>query len=329
MIGERVTNLGCGVYRFFMILAKDLLIPLGIYFFQWRGKFTAWLDVILIAVFSFFYSFFIYYTTEWVIYSIHLRTIIPFLWLLATFLSIVTFISRQKNGATSQISKPKLNFGRVFLSLLTILFAGFVFWAYVGSTSGEKAIELQFPLKNGVFAVINGGDSPLLNNVHHAYPPVPQKYAVDFVKLDAAGRRANGFFPPDPEQYFIFGEPVYAPLSGIVVEKVDQFPDSLNSDSAVDEKTALGNFLVIQSDSLQVVLAHLQRNSLIPSVGDTIRVGEKIARVGCSGDVREPHLHLHATIPASDPQILKYWGRSGIPVTFGNRFLIRNSIIKN
>ena len=317
------------MYRLFMIFAKDLLIPLGIYFFQWRGKFSSWLDVTLIAVFSLFYSLFIYFTTEWVIYSIYLRTLIPVLWLLATLLSVFSFVSRKRNGTSYQIPKPKLNFGRLFLSLLTMLFAGFVFWAYAGCTPGQKAIELQFPFKNGTFAVINGGDSPLLNNVHHAYPPVPQKYAVDIVKLNAGGRRANGFFPSVPHHYFIFGEPVYAPLSGIVVDKVDQFPDSLNTDSAVDEKTALGNFLVIQSDSLQVVLAHLQQNSLIPAVGDSISVGEEIARVGCSGDVREPHLHLHATVPASDPRILKYWGRSGIPVTFGNRFLIRNSVIKN
>jgi hypothetical protein len=328
MISE-ITKKGIGVYRYFMIFAKDLLVPLGIYFFQWRGKFSSWLDVLQVALFSLSYTFFIYFTTEWVIYSVYLRTFIPSLWFIATVLSIKTFISRKRKGETVHVSQTKLNFGRLFLSLLTLFFAGFVFWAYTGSTLGQKAVELQFPLKNGTFSVINGGDSPLLNNVHHAYPPVPQKYAVDIVKLDAYGRRANGFFPTMPDDYWVFGEPVYAPLAGIVIEKVDQYPDSLNTENKVDEITALGNYLVIRSDSIDVVIAHLQQNSLIPSIGDTLILGEQIARVGCSGDVREPLLHLHATVPTNDPRILKYWGRSGTPITFNTRFLIRNSVIRN
>jgi murein DD-endopeptidase MepM/ murein hydrolase activator NlpD len=40
---------------------------------------------------------------------------------------------------------------------------------------------------------------------------------------------------------------------------------------------------------------HLQPGSLRVKVGDTVRRGESLARIGGSGDAREPHLHFEVS----------------------------------
>jgi murein DD-endopeptidase MepM/ murein hydrolase activator NlpD len=40
---------------------------------------------------------------------------------------------------------------------------------------------------------------------------------------------------------------------------------------------------------------HLQSGSLQVKAGDRVRRGQVLARVGCSGDAREPHLHFEVT----------------------------------
>jgi murein DD-endopeptidase MepM/ murein hydrolase activator NlpD len=40
---------------------------------------------------------------------------------------------------------------------------------------------------------------------------------------------------------------------------------------------------------------HLQPGSLRVKAGERVRRGQVLARVGCSGDAREPHLHFELT----------------------------------
>ncbi len=43
-----------------------------------------------------------------------------------------------------------------------------------------------------------------------------------------------------------------------------------------------------------VVLAHMQPGSVTVRVGETVKVGQLLGRVGNSGSTMEPHLHVHA-----------------------------------
>ena len=83
-------------------------------------------------------------------------------------------------------------------------------WALSGySPPAKPAINLASPLKNGMFYVVNGGYSILINphmktlkqESLAAYRA--QSYAIDIVRVDRFGRRANGWVPEDLTSYHI------------------------------------------------------------------------------------------------------------------------------
>jgi murein DD-endopeptidase MepM/ murein hydrolase activator NlpD len=44
---------------------------------------------------------------------------------------------------------------------------------------------------------------------------------------------------------------------------------------------------------------HLQLESVLVNAGDRVRRGQVLARIGASGDAREPHLHFEVTTSAT------------------------------
>jgi murein DD-endopeptidase MepM/ murein hydrolase activator NlpD len=53
-----------------------------------------------------------------------------------------------------------------------------------------------------------------------------------------------------------------------------------------------GNYLVIDHGHGEVsVYGHLQQGSVRPKLGERVRAGEVVARVGASGSAMFPHLH--------------------------------------
>jgi len=44
---------------------------------------------------------------------------------------------------------------------------------------------------------------------------------------------------------------------------------------------------------------HLQPESVLVNAGDRVRRGQVLARIGASGDAREPHLHFEVTTSAT------------------------------
>lgn len=57
-----------------------------------------------------------------------------------------------------------------------------------------------------------------------------------------------------------------------------------------------GNFVLVRHDDVQgiafTLYAHLQKNSITVSRGETVHQGDQIARVGSSGNALRPHLHF-------------------------------------
>ncbi len=71
----------------------------------------------------------------------------------------------------------------------------------------DQVVDLQFPLRDGVYYVAGGGSVQLLNphlmtltaDRFRAYRG--QSYGVDLLKLGTFGRRASGWLPTDPARY--------------------------------------------------------------------------------------------------------------------------------
>src|SRR5262249_54081917 len=60
--------------------------------------------------------------------------------------------------------------------------------------------------------------------------------------------------------------------------------------------TVAGNTIVLDlGDGQFAHYMHLQPGSLLVKAGDRVRRGQVLARIGASGDAREPHLHFEVT----------------------------------
>jgi hypothetical protein len=190
------------------------------------------------------------------------------------------------------------------------------------------AVDLEFPLRHGTYAVANGGrlalinaHVSLMNNARFARFR-GAGYAIDVVKLNDSGGRADGVVPRDPARYAIFGEPIYAPCEGIVARSEDGLPDLAPPE--VDRTHLPGNFVLLECEDLHVLLAHMRRGSVNVHPGDYVTTETILGEVGNSGNSDEPHLHIHAQRPGVlwDP-----FKGDPLPMRFEGRFLVRNDRI--
>lgn len=144
-------------------------------------------------------------------------------------------------------------------------------------------------------------------------PPGHPKLAFDFLatkgrKLPYRGttflRHLAGSISVDAT--YAWGQPVYAPLDGIVVAVCDEAPDRKRLSMVRDLVMLLvfppkpgspfraygGNYVVLKCGNVYPLLAHLRCGSVCVKVGDGVRVGDKLGEVGNSGSSIQPHLHF-------------------------------------
>ncbi len=139
-----------------------------------------------------------------------------------------------------------------------------------------------------------------------------QRFAIDFVQLDAAGRIFDG--PVEAlTSYPYFGAPLYAVADGVVVRTRNDLPERtppiLPTDTTIDNVD--GNYVVLDiGDGRFAFYAHMQTGSVRVNVGDTVRRGQVLGLLGNTGNTSGPHLHFHVM---DGPSPL---GSSGLPYTF-------------
>ena len=201
--------------------------------------------------------------------------------------------------------------GTALFSLLGILLSALTLSG--ASYSGRNTINLKFPFGQGRYYVIQGGSNVMTNPFHSMASN--GKYAIDIVKINKLGNRAATVFPEELAQYHIFGEVVHSPCNGRVVTTVSGLPDNMPTN--VDREHPAGNHIVIECDSIKVMLAHLKEGSLeIVNQGDNVKEGQPVGEVGNSGYTDEPHLHIQANSYEGNP----------VAITFGERFLSINDL---
>src|SRR5690606_14579950 len=149
-------------------------------------------------------------------------------------------------------------------------------------------------------------------NYHQAEPA--QKYALDILKLNTLGTRASGLYPKKLKKYEIFEDDLYSPCNGKVVNMKNDLPDLTPPKS--DPKNLEGNhiYLVCENHDATILLAHMKKGSIVVAEGEEVKTGQLLGKIGNSGNTSEPHLHIHAEKDGK-----------GIPITFNDRFLVRNN----
>ncbi|MGZ5937504.1 MAG: M23 family metallopeptidase, partial [Rhizomicrobium sp.] len=81
----------------------------------------------------------------------------------------------------------------------------------------------------------------------------------------------------------------------------------------VSQDEVVGNYVMLDHGHGEFSLyAHLQPNNIRVRVGDHLKAGEVLGKLGSSGNSTEPHLHFQVC-DRPDPLLC-----SGIPVTFSN-----------
>jgi hypothetical protein len=189
----------------------------------------------------------------------------------------------------------------------------------------EQVVDLEFPLRGGTYAVANGGSTTLVSA--HVTTLTGerfrnyrgQSYGVDLVKLDRRQRRAEGLAPRDPRAYVIFGDSIYAPCAGVVVNAEDGLADL--SPPEMDRGHMPGNFVLLECGGIQVLLAHMEHGSVRVAPGDRVSPADILGRVGNTGNSSEPHLHIHAQRAATGHAFL---GGDPLPIRLNGRYLVRN-----
>ena len=258
------------------------------------------------------------------------------LWLLLPWYTAILFATAVAAVVLTQTPRvrrlpwraPRLPWSAlIWRTTLAVFATGVIAIAFDARRPAEdEVVDLQFPLRNGVYYVVGGGSAELLNahlmtltaERFRAYRG--QSYGNDLVKLNAYGMRAAGWLPADPARYAIYGDPVHAPCSGRVVQMEDGLPDM--PPPQPDRTHIPGNHVLLECDGVHVLLAHFQPGTVRVRREQSIEAGAVIGRVGNSGNSNEPHLHIHAQRPA--PAGAEPLSGDPLPIRLGGRYLVRN-----
>jgi len=124
---------------------------------------------------------------------------------------------------------------------------------------------------------------------------VGQRFAIDWIKLgdDRAIVHGNWLVNTD---YPTYGQRAIAVADATVVSVLDGLPErkagALPSDTTLQNAT--GNHVILDLGAQRYAFyAHLQPASIRVKVGDRVKQGQPLAKLGNSGNTTGPHLHFH------------------------------------
>ena len=135
-----------------------------------------------------------------------------------------------------------------------------------------------------------------------------RRYAIDWKQV-RDGRSFAGE-ARDVHAYYCCGQAVRAVANSRVVAVRDGQADNVPGHGAsfhpavpITLETVAGNTIVLALGNGQFAhYLHLQLGSVRVQVGQRVRRGQLLARIGSSGDAREPHLHFEVT---TSPTVLQ------------------------
>jgi hypothetical protein len=127
---------------------------------------------------------------------------------------------------------------------------------------------------------------------------VPERFAVDWVQLNSAGQLISGA-PTAMSSYAYFGAPIHAVADGPIVSMTTNLPEQppgANPDPSTLTLAEYGGNSIVQKigDHEYAFYAHLQPgNPLHLKMGQQLKSGDVIAKLGNTGNTSAPHLHFH------------------------------------
>lgn len=192
----------------------------------------------------------------------------------------------------------------------------------------KNKFEISFPFRQGIYLITDGGNSKISRLMnYHFYSTIHKKnktnysmlFATDIVRIDKKGKK---FLPARNEDYPIFGEKVFSPVSGEIFKVVNNIDDNTPYCGGYPYNT--GNTIVIRSENKYMLLGHLKKDSIRVNVGDLVSENEVLAEAGNSGFSERAHLHIQLIDCISE----NYWKGRGVSISFIKKNLFKNRIIE-
>ena len=191
--------------------------------------------------------------------------------------------------------------------------------------SGMSKTAFRFPMTGQWFAAV--GPTP---HTAHRWA-LPEEFAFDIVRLGDGTRSFRGDGTKF-EDYFAYGADILAAADGKVVavktdvaedpatlrqpgEAADAYGERVGAYQMPlvmkDINSIAGNYVAIDHGNGEVsVYAHLKPGSVSVKVGDVVKAGQSMAKLGSSGNSTEPHLHFQV---CDRPEPLNC---AGVPINF-------------
>lgn len=192
------------------------------------------------------------------------------------------------------------------------------------------AVVVDFPLRGEGWVAVT---SPADRVPSHGTDMLGQRFAFDLLRVDErpgihahpAGTLRGLIIGGRARECYAWGAGVHAPFDGDVVEAIDGMAERSwlhpvreiahllwNAATFRPSRLAsvLGNHVILRFGDVYAGFAHLAPGSVSVHVGQTVRAGEVIGRVGHTGNSTMPHLHFQL-MDGPDPLTAR-----GIPSAF-------------
>jgi murein DD-endopeptidase MepM/ murein hydrolase activator NlpD len=165
---------------------------------------------------------------------------------------------------------------------------------------GQAARVIEPPLHGSGWVAVNGCCDSITSHRGALIPidghlNVPERFAIDWVKLDDKGRLFTGDGSKLTDFAF-YGDTIHSVADGVVVTSYDEADEQIPLKDATGLSPASigGNMLVVDiGDGAYAFYAHLQRGSLRVRLGDHVKTGQVLGLLGNTGNTNAPHLHFH------------------------------------
>lgn len=179
----------------------------------------------------------------------------------------------------------------------------------------HEPIIVEFPLRGEWLSP----NTPGTKIPSHGTDRLGTRYAYDFIQVDWKRKGFPAYrvslpqyllFGASLNEYYCYGKEVYSPCDGIVLKAEDYYEERARTNLISDISNAYknahyfdpknddiqlvaGNYIIIECGyNVYAALVHLQKGSIQVTVGQHIKKGEVIGRVGHSGNSFAPHLHF-------------------------------------